>query len=633
MQRFTLWQRIRYRFDNLMSRGAGAMITLLFSATALMITGFTALILIFRISPSGIPEDVGFGEVFWLTMMHALDPGTVAGDSGTWFFRLTMFAVTLGGLFIVSILIGLITRGIESKMGALRKGRSLVVENGHTVILGWSPQIFSIISELVEANSNQRRSCVTVLAERDKIEMEDQIRGALQTTGRTRIVCRTGDPLNLNDLEIASPHTARAILVPSPDLDDPDSQVIKSVLALTNNPHHREGRYHIVAELRNPRNLEVAQLVGRDEAEFVLTDEVISRITVQASLQSGLSVVYTELLDFQGDEIYFHEEPALIGLPFKQALMAYEDSAPMGIRRKDGEILLNPAPDTLIAAGDELIAISEDDDTVVLAEHPPPAVDERVLRSPDFSTIFPTRVLMLGWNRRSSFVISEMDHYMIRGSELTVVCDRPVEQVESEISSTIQNTRVSVKQGELTDRQILDSLDAQTYHHVLIVSCSDEFAPQQADARTLVTLLHLRDIADQTRSEFTITSEMLDVQNRDLAAVTRADDFIVSNRLVSLLLSQISEHRALNDVFRSLFSPEGAEVYLRPLEDYVRLAEPLDFYTLVEAATRRNQIAIGYKLNEANGDARLHHGIYLNPRKSERVQFGPQDRLIVLSEG
>ena len=46
-------------------------------------------------------------------------------------------------------------------------------------------------------------------------------------------------------------------------------------------------------------------MVGRDEAQLVLAGDLIARITAQTCRQSGLSVVYTELLDFGGDEIYF----------------------------------------------------------------------------------------------------------------------------------------------------------------------------------------------------------------------------------------------------------------------------------------------------------------------------------------
>ena len=48
-----------------------------------------------------------------------------------------------------------------------------------------------------------------------------------------------------------------------------------------------------------------------------------------------------------------------------------------------------------------------------------------------------------------------------------------------------------------------------------------------------MTLLHLRDMSEKSGKEFAIVSEMLDLRNRQLAEVTRADDFIVSDHLVS----------------------------------------------------------------------------------------------------
>ena len=62
---------------------------------------------------------------------------------------------------------------------------------------------------------------------------------------------------------------------------------------------------------------------------------------------------------------------------------------------------------------------------------------------------------------------------------------------------------------------------------------------------------------------------MLDLRNRALAEVTRADDFIVSDRMTSLLLSQVAENKHLKAVFDDLFDPEGSEIYLRPASEYV----------------------------------------------------------------
>jgi hypothetical protein len=125
---------------------------------------------------------------------------------------------------------------------------------------------------------------------------------------------------------------------------------------------------------------------------------------------------------------------------------------------------------------------------------------------------------------------------------------------------------------------------------------------------------------------------MLDVKNRDLAEVTKVDDFIVSERLVSLMLAQVSENKALNAVFQDLFDPEGTEIYVKPAQAYVTPDVEVNFHTVVEAARRRGEIAIGYKLASLARDASKSYGVVVNPDKSRPLTLSERDRVIVLAE-
>ena len=169
------------------------------------------------------------------------------------------------------------------------------------------------------------------------------------------------------------------------------------------------------------------------------------------------------------------------------------------------------------------------------------------------------------------------------------------------------------------------------YDHVIVLAASG-LEPQEADARTLVSLLHLRDIVSYDETPFSIVSEMLDLRNRELAEVAQVDDFIVSEHLISLMLSQLSENENLFDVFQTIFAPEGAEIYLKPVEDYVETGQPVTFYTVVEAACRRGETAIGYRITAEANNAQKHYGVYTNPVKSEKVIFAEDDKIIVVAE-
>jgi len=622
-------QRFNYWFDNTMSRGTIALIGWLFAISATLILSIAFLIWITRIDPG----QRGFFDLVWASLLRTLDPGTMGGDQGGIFFLFSMLAVTLGGIFVVSLLIGVLTSGIENKLEELRKGRSQIVETGHTVILGWSPQVFSIISELVIANANQSRSCIAILAPKDKLEMEAEIREKAGSLGKTRIVCRTGNPIDLADLQIISPHTTRSIIILAQGDTDSDTQTIKSILALTNNPNRRPEPYHIVAEIRDPKNIAVARMVGRNEAELILVDDLISRIIAQTCRQSGLSIVYTELLDFGGDEIYFKEEPGLVGKTFEEALLAYEDSTLIGLRRATRQVQLNPPMKTVIEAGDQVIAISEDDDTIRLSTTLDLRLNLAAIRNSDHRPENPERTLILGWNRSGPRIVQELDHYVPQGSEVTIVTHCPVEEIKDMlIPIELQRQQVEIRQGNPTNRRLLDALQIPGYHHVITLGDIDHLDPQQADAHTLITLLHLRDISEQQGDTFSIVSEMADMRNRALAEVTKADDFIVSDRLVSLMLSQISENKELASVFQDLFDPEGAELYLKPVEDYIETGIPINFYTVAKAASQRDETVVGYRVAAEANDPGKAYGVLVNPVKYEMVTFAPGDKLIVLAE-
>lgn len=620
--------RLRYLFDNTMSRGPAGLILWLGLVTVVLVVTATVVVLLLGNDP-----DKDFFSLLWDVVFQTLTPNPVDPKAGSVGFLGTMFLMTLGSLFLVSIFIGILTNAIDHRIQNLRKGRSTVYESGHTLILGWSSQIFTIVSELVRANESRRYSCIVVLADRDKVEMEDDLHDHVPRRGRTRIVCRTGSPIDVLDLEIVNPHTARSIIILPPEIDDPDSFVIKTILALTNSANRKLEPYHIVAAIHEAQNMEVARMVGREEVELVLVSDLISRAMVQASRQAGLSAVYTELLDFEGDEIYFQEERALVGQSLCDALLAYEDSSVIGLWRSGGAPQLNPPLDTPIQPGDQIIAISRDDDTVKLSGLTRYDIDERAIQSAPATEMKPERMLILGWNRDTTEIINQLDNYVAPGSETVVVAltnDAP-RQIQRECSQ-LRNQTVTFTPNDTTDRAVLNDLAVPSFNHVLVLSYSDMHDAQAADARTLLTLLHLRDIRERAGKDFTIVSEMLDVRNRILADVTRADDFIVSDQLISLVLAQVSENKYLNALLADLFDPEGSEIYLKPAQDYVELGKPVNMYTVVEAARRREQIAIGYRLRRWAHDAAKNYGVAVNPLKSNPLTFEPGDRVIVISE-
>src|SRR5690606_5079177 len=271
---------------------------------------------------------------------------------------------------------------------------------------------------------------------RDKVEMEDAIRDRVGDLGRTRIVCRTGDPLKIADVELVSPGTARSIVIVTPETEDADTRVIKVLLSLGSREWGRR-RPHVVAAVHDSANLPAARLAGGGNAHVIDADDVAIRLIVQSHRQSGLSQVYTDLLDFAGHEFYMRREPALAGTTFGGALSAYEPGIPSrpplssadpptppALRRAAGPLPPNPPMDTVIRADDEIIVLAEDDLLIRLASGPAPPVREAAIATATPRAPEPERTLMLGWNHRAPKIIELLDEFLAPGSALTVAAPR-----------------------------------------------------------------------------------------------------------------------------------------------------------------------------------------------------------------
>jgi len=646
MKKASFADRLRYRFDNFMSRGTIALVAALFAATLCMILTAAMLLVIFGLRPQADATRLGIAEALWQIAMRTIDTGTVAGDS-VWSFRVVGFLVTMGGIFITSALIGVLASGLEGRLNELRRGRSRVIETGHTVILGWSPQVFTIIKELAFANRNLtkksrtakanqdsgRSACVAILADRDKVEMEEEIRIKAPDTQGTRVVCRSGNPLDLDDLQIVSPETARAIIVLSPGGEYPDMPAAKTLLALSRDRNRRTKPYHIVSSVIRPANLEIFRMIGGDEAQVFMVDRLIAYLIAQTCRQSGLSMVYNELFSFEGAAIYFSEIPALASVTYGDALYRFENSTVIGLRYQNGKTQLNPSADTVIQPGDRLVAIAGDDDAIQLSDRVDLEINTQVIQNGLTTPVPLDRLLVLGWNRRAPMILEQLSQYTAAGSQVMVFAPYSPEQMRSDCGgANYSSMQVSFEYGNPIDRPSLEKLVASGYPFVVILSPTDTPDIQLADASTMISLMHLRDIANKTGQNSSIVSEIMDVRNLELTRVTSADDVIISERVIALSLAQIAENKEIVPVFIDLLTPGGMEIYLKPIGDYILPGSPVNFYTVIAAAQRKGETAIGYRLLNEASQEELAFGVHMNPEKSALISFSEQDRVIVLSE-
>lgn len=621
----SLRRRLRYKFDSVLARGTVAVILWLGLITTAVVVVTGTLLSVAEIAVHG--HEIGIIEGIWQNMLRSFEPAAMEADTG-WPLRLQSLLVVLFGILVGSSLIGLIASGIDRRGEELRKGRSEVLEEGHVLILGWSEKVFSVIAELVQAHRGRRDSVVVVLADHDKIEMEDTIRSRVPHPGRTRVVCRNGDPSNPADLRLVSPYEARSVIVLGDSHTDGDAQVIRSVLALMDDD--RFATLRVVADCSLPENADALREASGGQAIVTASSDLIARITAQACRNTGLGTIFQDILDFGDVDIYFHTDPRLVGRRFGDLVLSYEQGAPIGIRYAEGAVDLNPPNGQIVAPGDVLIVISANSDAIDL--RPEPARPQLPAPHVGRSARRPSTLLMVGWNPMASRILTELDKWVEPGSTIRVLIDGGlVREEEVAVPGLKMELSVTTTYGS-APHKVAELCAAEQYDRVVVL-CYRGLSAEEADARALMTMLQLRQFRQdnpERGKRMNVLTEVLDIRDVRLARVAGAEDFIVSERITALMLAQLAEVPEREKVFADLFETTGSEVCMRRVSDYAEPQPGLPFGSYVAIAHQAGHLVIGYRSTGAKGRD-LGSAIHLDPPKSVPVDLSPDDRLIIVA--
>lgn len=625
----SLRERMRYRFDNTLARSTGRLVGWL-AVTCLGIVVPASALLVWT-DPSSPRSLSGRLTAVWRVSAETLRLGAVTGAP----LRM-LLSVLLGlmALLYVSTLIGVITTGLTDRLTELRRGRSTVVETGHSVVLGWSEQVFTVVGELVAARADQRWSAVVVLADRDKTEMEEALAAVLGPTGTTRLICRSGSTADPDALGLVSPGSAHAVLVLPGTEAAGDAETVRTLLALRAVLGEHAGP-PVVACVRDERYRTAARLAAGPRGIVLESDRTAAGLIAHSALHPGLTPVLRELLDFAGDEFYLAAAPELVGRRFGDVLLDCATAAVAGLVRADGTPLLSPPPETVVAPGDRLVVVAPDE-AGARWEDGRDLVEPSALAGHGAGPVEPSRFLLLGWNRRAPHLVDQLRRCARPGSVLHVVTD-PAEQTPPtpplpeprREASLVDGLTVTCATADPTDPSSLRGLDPGSYDRIIVLGPDTGDDADRPDHRTLVVLLILRSLAQETGHAVPVIAELADERNRALAPLGPGSEAVVGGQLTGLLMAQVSQNGHLAGVFEELFAVGGSALRLRPAPHYVLADRPASFATVVAAARDRSECAIGYRCHDTAA-APADHGVRLNPAKAGRRVWSRTDEIVVV---
>jgi hypothetical protein len=340
--------------------------------------------------------------------------------------------------------------------------------------------------------------------------------------------------------------------------------------------------------------------------------------------------------------MYFFNDPRWKGLKFDRLQYHFPDGIPIGIRPKGGEIVIRPEAETTLAEDDEIIIIATDDSSIEF--RPSPVMIPKAREVPQLRVGRKNeRQLILGWSYKAPILIREYADYVLEGSEVDVVVHHPPEVLRESVARLDgeRGVRVRLIDKDPLTSEDLESIGPFSYDHIIILPQKPHLDadPERIDSETIVVLLHLRKqlqaLTESGRRPPTkLITEILDSANRDLISHAGVDDFIVSNRMVSMLFAQMSEEPQIEGVYQNLFREEGSEIYVKPAWLYfTSLPLTCRFGDLMRVAQKRGgEIAIGYKLKASESDPAANYGVRINPDKESMVTLERDDCLVVVAE-
>ncbi len=703
-----------YEFQYYLSKGVKTQIIFL-TVLTIAVSFLFGVVLIILNAKSNEGNSLNIFEAMWQSFLHTIDTGAIQAENDFTFRAVALF-ITLIGVFIFSALISVLTTGLDKYFVELRKGKTEIIDKDFTLILGWSPTIFKILEEKVLANANHKGNHIVILANIDKIKMEDEIAIKVNQTElinkvykeydkkyginknkkyyQTQIITRTGDPIDLDDLKIVNPQNAKSIIILPTDNNLSDSYVIKCALALDGMKITQK----VITEIKLPSNkraIEISLKTKLKNKIFIPANDWLSKITAQTSRQSGYSLVLTEILNYENNEIYFkavagtaedkntfkfNTETAIVGKTFEELYFACKNAILIGIVKKNLDetnlkdkirenIIINPFTKTpkdcsnrKIEIGDELIVLQYDDDPTEFEFKNFPQDRIGVSEKTNIDNYEKQNILIIGWNSRIETIIKELYDYISFHSEIIIVKEKKHKEKEEELKQNLKkfiNQKnndftpvISIFEADTTDFESLveyfkypsKTLEGQRFvdnlYSIIVLGYDNIHNIQERDAKTILTLLHLHTLQEKfekyLKSEFNIVAEIYDEKNRAIVEISDTCDYIISENIISSMMTQLSEDELIFNVFEELFDSEGCEIYLKPANHYFEELETQaeitkNFYEILQKVSEFNEITLGYRLKENAGKAD-DYGMVVNPvNKEKQITLKKEDKIIVLS--
>ena len=451
---------------------------------------------------------------------------------------------------IIATLTTAVRSFIDKKSHAQGK---LELEN-HFVILNWNAKVPDIVYNLICKGFKYN---VLILAEesRDYInsEIESLVASYASSKRKINIIVKEGSPLLHGNLEDISIEKASQIVIMSKEgmghgddinISNTDLNSLKVMLALGNFNISKDCNVVVETETEESKiKLEnLANTLNNFKNKTIIPmsfNKKIGQIIAQTVIEPAMASIYLELLSYEGCEFYSCGEESV-----EDFLKSHNNAIP-------------------IVKFDKLFALAEDE--VDLKSRRTTKVKTKLFKTKQVDLSYKCTIFVIGENKKAKFILENLNLATIGyGSKFVVK------------SYNKNDTKTLIEDIKVTEGE----------KRILILS-DDNVSSDSLDSNVFVTLIALSS-AFPERKELSFITELLDSRNLPSVKDFNINNAIISNSMMSLLISQLALNQDSKHFFEGLLTSDTKlggdyfDIAVERVGDVVEEGESLTFANKAE---------------------------------------------------
>lgn len=565
---------IKYRIDRMLNKGLLYQLLLLVFAIIILLLIVSIFIIVFFNYP---PKDA-----FWDSLMQFIDTGNISSVNGSTGIVLTFLMVTFIGVCGWGSLIAMINKALQDRINNLSKGNAFIMEKNHAIILGYGEEALTIVEEFIMA----KVKTIIILSEHNVDIIRKRI-SFIKGSKQTNIIIREGSASRIENIKLLNIAKSSSISI----INNDDTESLNILLALKKIVEEEEldKKINICVLVHEEDTIEIIKSI--EEKNFVIhviyKYEILYKLIAQSIIYTGLSNVYEDLFSNDGNVFYIETDHDFNDCKFEDAALKYLERGMilLGITKEDRSQLLIPNYDYLLKKENRLVILSRNNNDDNIKEYPD--IKPSIVK-------YKNNILLICEENRYDEIIKEISEYM-----------------ENHNTSMISYN--SIKSQKNKYKFMREKLKEENTTKIVLIS-----EDNLTDVKSINILLIIRQIIRKENLNIAILSLLNSIQKRNLIYSDDVRDFIVSGKLIGMLMAQASISSNILYIFYGLLSKNGKDIIMSPYSDYFN--ESKSFKDVYLYLLRKKVIIIGVK---------RYNDVIINPNND--CMLDNKDEIIIIT--